>query len=731
MPDKKKKKKKETTYEVKKNRRLLFLIGVFLLIAAALIGRVFFIQFIWGGELSKEAYRQQNSGMVISPVRGDIYDRNGKELAVSVAVDNVTVSPKILKSNTMEAGNIAIGLADILGFDTEAILLKLIKDSEFEIIAKKVDRAVGDQVREWIKEKNIDGVYVDEDTKRFYPNYNLAAHVIGFTGADNQGLFGIEATMEEFLKGIPGKIINEVDKDGNALPFSQTTEIAADNGKSVVLTIDGNIQYIAEKALEKALEDNEVARGGCVIVTDCTTGEVLALVSLPDFDLNDPRQNPPGFPSTEWSGYSKEETELLSKTVWKNKAISDTYEPGSTFKAVVASMALENDVISLDDIVDDYPVEVQGFDIHCWRKEYPHGVETFLEAIYNSCNPVFVKVSQELGITRFYEYVEMFGFKEKTSINLPGEEIGLFHENPMEINMATASFGQRFTITPMQIVSAYNAIANGGYLLEPMLVKEVLDDNGNVVERFLPAVVRQVISEETSKTMAEVLEGVVSEGTGKNAFVPGYRVAGKTGTSETTEDDRYIASFCGFAPADNPVITVLVMLDDPRGESVYGGVIAAPVVGSIIEQVLEYLQVPRKGDEEIIEREVAVPDVTGYSLEEAVSVLKADQLEYIIEGDETGDDLTVVNQYPKAGEMLVEKSVIILYKYMPEDIVMVKMPNLIGKTVGEAKSSLNSLGLNIRVDGSGVCVAQTVYYGTEIEKGSVVEVRFRHLDNVD
>ena len=731
MTDKKKKKKKIIKEEVKINRRLLFLIAIFLLIAVALIGRIFYIQFIWGEELSKEAYRQQNSGMVISPVRGDIYDRNGKELAVSVAVDNITVSPKILRNNTIDSGDVAIGLADILGFDTSAILLKLIKDSEFEIIAKKVERKTGDEVRDWILENNIDGVYVDEDTERFYPNYNLAAHVIGFTGADNQGLFGIEATMEEFLKGIPGKIINEVDKDGNALPFSKTTEIDADNGKSVVLTIDSNIQYIAEKALEKALEDNEVARGGCVIVADSSTGEILAMVSKPDFDLNDPRKNPPGFETVDWNGYSDEETKLLSKTVWKNKAVADTYEPGSTFKAVVASMALENDVISLYDTVDDYPVEVQGAVIHCWRKDYPHGVETFLEAIYNSCNPVFVKVAQKLGITKFYEYVEMFGFREKTNINLPGEEIGIFHEEPMEIDMAVASFGQRFTITPIQLVSAYNAIANGGYLMAPMLVKEIIDDNGNVVERFRPFVVRQVISEETSKTMAEVLEGVVSEGTGKNAFVPGYRIAGKTGTSETTEVDRYIASFCGFAPADNPVITVLVMLDDPRGESVYGGVIAAPVVGSIIEQSLEYLQVPRKGDEEYIERETVVPDVTGYSLEESVNELKAGNLEYIIEGNETGDDLTVVYQFPNAGEMLVEKSVVVLYKYIPEEIVTVKMPNLIHKTVGEAKSTLNSLGLNIRVDGSGVCVAQTVYYGTVLEKGSIVEVRFRHLDNIE
>jgi stage V sporulation protein D (sporulation-specific penicillin-binding protein) len=730
LPGKKKKKKKKVTEDAKRNRRLLFLIGLFLLIAAALVGRVFYIQFIWGQELAKEAYRQQNSGMVISPVRGNIYDRNGKELAVSVAVDNVTVSPKILRNNSKEAGEIARELAVILGFDTEAILLKLVKESEFEIIAKKVDRNIGDQVRAWISDNRIEGVYVDEDTERFYPNDTLASHVIGFTGGDNQGLFGIEATMEEFLKGIPGKIINEVDKDGNALPFSQTTEISADNGKSVVLTIDGNIQYIAEQALAKAIADNDVARGGCVIVADSSTGEILAMASNPYFNLNAPRENPPGFETVDWTGYTEEDTELLSKTVWKNKAVSDTYEPGSTFKAVVASMAIENNVIGMDDIVDDFPVVVQESEISCWSK-WPHGEETFLEAIYNSCNPVFVKVSQELGIERFYEYVEMFGFYERTGISLPGEEIGLFHEVPMEIDMAVASFGQRFTITPVQLVSAYNAIANGGYLMNPMIVREILDDNGNVIEQFQPQVLRQVISEQTSRAIAEALEGVVAQGTGKNAFIPGYRVAGKTGTSETEEEDRRIASFCGFAPADNPVITVLVVLDDPQGESRFGGVIAAPVVGSIIEQTLEYMQVPRKGDEEYIERETIVPDVTGSTLEEAVRELKAANLEYIIEGDETGDDLTVVYQFPAAGELLVEKSVVVLYKHMPEDTVMVKMPDLRNKTLGEAKSTLHSIGLNIDADGAGVCVAQEFYWGTELEKGTVVEVRFRYLDNVD
>ncbi|MFO7611343.1 MAG: penicillin-binding transpeptidase domain-containing protein, partial [Clostridia bacterium] len=618
--EKRKKNKTRPTEESIRKRRLLFLIIISAIAVLALLGRIAYIQFIWSGELRKQAYQQQNSGRILSPVRGNIYDRTGNELAVSVAVDNVTVSPRIIRNNkAVEPGAIASKLSELLGFDTEAILLKLMKDSEFEIIAKKTDRINGDAVRKWIEENKIDGVYVSEDTKRYYPNDNLAAHVIGFTGANNQGLFGIEAIMEEFLKGVPGKIITEVDKDGTELPFSTKTEIAAADGLNVVLTIDRNIQFIAEQALQKGLEDNKVARGGSVIVSDSLTGEILAMVSKPDYNLNEPRANPPGFEMDSWSGYTPEDTAFLGNTVWRNKAVSDTYEPGSTFKAVVAAMALENDVMGLEDMTDDYPVTVQGHEIFCWSKQWPHGVETFMQAIYNSCNPVFVKVSQTIGISSFYEYVRMFGFMEKTGIGLSGEENSMFHSEPTEIDMAVASFGQRFTITPIQLVMAYNAIANGGYLMEPMLVREVIDDTGNTVIRYQPEILRQVISNETSETMREVLEGVVSEGTGKNAFVPGYRVAGKTGTSETTEDDRYIASFCGFAPADKPVITVLVILDDPRGASVYGGVIAAPIVGDIIEKTLEYLQVARKGDEEYIEKQAIVPNVSGFSMDEAIS----------------------------------------------------------------------------------------------------------------
>jgi len=700
------------------------------IIVVALIGRVAYIQFVMGEELRKSAYQQQNNGRILSPSRGNIYDRTGNELAVSVAVDNVTVSPVVIKNSTVDPSLIADSLSEILGFTTEDILRLLVKNSEFEIIARKIDREKGDEVRDWISQNNINGVYVVSDTKRYYPNNELAAHIIGFTGADNQGLFGIEAAMEEYLKGMPGKVITEVDKDGTELPFSTKTEIEADDGLNLVLTIDRNIQMIAEEVLQKGIEENKAAGGGTAIVADSNTGEILAMATSPGYNLNEPRINPPGYEAAEWDGYSEEATELLSKTRWKNESLSKTYEPGSTFKAITAAMALEMGVIGLDDMTDDYPVEVQEHTIYCWRKDNPHGEETFREAIYNSCNPVFVKVAQKIGIERFYDYVELFGFMDKTGIEIPGEENSLFHAEPMEIDMAVASFGQRFTITPLQLVSAYNALANGGYLMKPYLVKEVIDDSGNTIEEFEAEVVRQVISNETSDTMREVLEGVVSEGTGKNAFIPGYRVAGKTGTSETTEEDVYTASFCGFAPADNPLITVLVILDDPRGDSIYGGVIAAPLMGEIVEKTLEYMQVPRKGDEDYYESRTLVPDVTGYTMEEAVAAIKDSNLEYTIKGDETGEEIAVVYQNPAAGELVSEKSLVYLYKHNPDDIQAVVMPDLRNMTIGEAKNSLAGLGLNIIIDGSGTCVGQQFAAGQEIEPGTVVEVKFRYLNTV-
>ncbi|NLC69641.1 MAG: PASTA domain-containing protein [Clostridiaceae bacterium] len=719
-------------------KRLLVTLGILCLVFIMLTIRTGYIQIVQGQKLRSMAYQQQTLGRLISPRRGTIYDRNGKKLAISATVDTVIANPGDIGSSGIAPEKIAGKLSEILGMDESKILEKITKKVQYEVIKEKIDKETGDKIRQWIKDENIRGIHVDEDTKRFYPHRNLASHVLGFTGTDNQGLDGIEAVMEKYLKGEPGRILSEVDVSNRTIPYSAEKRIDPKDGLDVVLTIDYTIQYFAEKALEKAIDENKVLNGGVVIVMDPRNGDVLALASKPDYDPNNPFAAPPGVDPATWKGYTNEDVEILQRTVWRNKAISDTYEPGSTFKAITTAAGLEEGVITPDTVVNDYPVQIAGWTINCWRSYNLHGVETFKEGVYNSCNPVFVRLAQSLGIQTFYKYVRAFGFYDPTGIKLPGEaRESLFHSNPQEIDMAVASFGQSFQITPIQLITAYTAIANGGYLMKPRIVKELRDSQGNIVEKFEPEIVRQVISQETSQTLREILEGVVSIGTGKNAYVKGYRVAGKTGTSETVDSKtkgRYIASFSAFAPADNPVVNVLVILDHPSGYSHMGGVIAAPVAGKLMEDILNYLGVERRyteKDKEMIRESVYVPDVRNKTLEEAKNMLRNSKLEYMIEGNGSDPNTVIADQMPKPGASIPEKSVVILYTYKPEEYVSVKMPSLLNKTVYEATKALNDLGLNINIIGDGVAVLQGVEQGTEVYKGTVIDVEFKHLDNVE
>jgi len=726
-------------------RRLMVMLIAFSLVVAILIARLAYIQFVQGSELQKGAFEMQNRGRVISPIRGTIYDRNGKKLAISVQVATISCNPNDIKSskNKLTPDAIADGLAPILDMDRNQIYKLITKDSNYVTIKKKVDKDTETKVREWISKNKVQGISIDEDAKRYYPNGNLAAHVLGFTGDDNQGLMGgIEEVMEKYIKGTPGKILSEVDAKGRAVPSDTEIRIDAQDGLNVVLTIDETIQYLATKSLEKTIQDYKVKQGGVAIVMDPRNGDILALVSKPDYDLNNPYARPSNVDGIEidendWVERSAETVNILSKTVWRNKAISDTYEPGSTFKTFTTAAGLEEGVVTPDTITDDLPIKVPGWPkpIYCWRKPRVHGTETFREAVYNSCNPAFVKVAQSLGIARFYGYVKAFGFYDKTGIELKGEGKSIFQSNPKEIDMAVASFGQRFTITPLQLATAYTAVVNGGKLMKPRLVKELTDSDGNVVKKFEPEVVRTVISKETSDTVREILEGVVStpNGTGNNAYVKGYRIGGKTGTSQTTQSDVHIASFCGFTPADNPVIITLVVLFDPRGESYMGGVVAAPLAGKIMEDVLNYLQVERKYTEEDLKsmaKDVFVPDVRNMTVEEAARELKSSGLKYIIEGN--GDlKNKVVEQMPKPDAAVPEQSVVILYTYKPAEELMVKMPDLTNKTISEAIDELNRIGLNIKISGTGVVFRQQYEKGTMVKKGEVVEVEFMNMDNIE
>lgn len=724
-------------------RREFFMLLVFTLSLFFMLYRVGFIQFVKGEEYQKKAYSTQTQKRMINPKRGTIYDRNGKGLAISASVDTVSVNPNGLRSEVKEPEKLqqlAQKLGEMLEMDAGDILEIFYKNSRFEYIKRKIDRDLGARVRNYvIGELGLQSIYIDEDSKRYYPNGSLAAHVLGFTGVDDQGLAGIELKLDATLRGMPGKIMNEVDVLGRPISFSKERYVEAVDGYDVFLTIDETIQYFTEKALEQAALNYNLKRGAAAIVMNPNTGEILAMASYPDFDPNDPDAKPDFVDDPDWKGFSSiENTNLLWSTVFRNKVVNDTYEPGSTFKAITAAAALEEGIVRPETTVVCKPYSLAGHTINCWRAG-GHGQQDFAHAVYNSCNPVFVQEALAVGIDKFYSYVRMFGFQKRTGLELAGEPTdeeyrNLWHKNPTEIDLAVAGFGQRFQISPIQLATAYCAIANGGNLMKPMLVKQISDSNGNIIQKFEPQVIRKVISEETSRTVRTILEGVVSEGTGKNAYVSGYRIAGKTGTSETLQTEsegRYVVSFAAIAPADKPEIVVLVVLDHPQVEMHLrsGGILAAPVAGKLCEDILEYLQVERQYSEEDMKKmteEVYVPSVVGLTVKEAVEKLKAYNLNYLVEGSQD-ENAVVTAQTPRADFSVPGNSTVILYTEGSPQDNMVPMPDLTNKTVDEATATMRSLGLNIRIKGEGTALSQQYEPGTLLPKGEVVDVEFMLL----
>lgn len=715
--------------------RLLVLLAFFTIIIVILSGRVFWLQTVKGEDFQKAAFFQQSKSQTLSSNRGAIYDRNGNELAMNVPVVTVSVNPKQIQGAKVVGGEqISQFLSEILKMDKDEITKKLQQSNSYQVIKKKVDKETGDAIKKWMEDNKAIGVYLENDTKRYYPGNNLAAQVIGFTGNDNQGLAGIEMKMEEYLKGVPGISFDEVDAKRNLTPFSDGMRIDAQDGYNVVLTIDEHIQGIAEKALQKAIEEYGVLKGATAIVTDPRNGEILAMVSKPDYDLNTPFAVPVGaneIDTADWKSKSSEEqVKDLQKSVWRNRAVDSTYEPGSTFKAITAAAGMEEGIVNAETEVFDAPIVVAGWPIYCTYKP-GHGKESFREAVYHSCNPVFVKLSQSLGLDRFYNYVRAFGFYEKTGIDLPGEADSIIHAKPREIDMAVASFGQSLNVTPIQMITSYSAIANGGKLVKPHIVKELTDSKGNVVKKIEPEVTRNVISRKTSDMLRDIMEGVVTNGTGTAAYVKGYRVAGKTGTSQTVEngvrsEERYIASFAAVAPADNPVISVLVVLDQPSINSHSGGVVAGPVAAHIIEQTLEYLGVERRYTEkEMTSQEISVPDLKYKTVAEAEKILTDLGFGYKILGSGSKTSGVIDRQVPKPNEPLSKVSTIMLYTSKNDKESMVKVPNVVGKGIPEATKELIDSGLNIRVRGVGAAVKQSVTQDTEVSMGTIVEVEFR------
>ena len=561
---------------ISRKRRMIYMLLIACIILLALIIRVGWIQFVDGGKLQTLAYEQQTLDRKINPKRGIIYDSNMIEIAVSSTVYTVTINPTNISAENKE--KIATKMCELFELDYETVLKKVKKRSSIETIARKQEKEVVDKLSVWLMENNIkEGVNIDEDTKRYYPHSNFASHIIGFCGSDNQGLGGIEAKYDETLSGIKGRITRVKDAAGGEVEGTVEKYTDAVDGNSLVTTIDMGVQSIAEKYLEEACIDNVCTDGGNVIIMEPETGNILAMATYPSYNLNEPYEIVDEELKNVWDTLgNKERTESL-QAMWRNKAIADTYEPGSTFKLVTASASLEEGITSTDKAGEfscSGSITIAGTRIKCWRYYRPHGSQSLRNAMMNSCNPVFIGLGQKLGVDTYYNYLERFGFLAKTGIDLPGEAKGIFLDKSKvgPVELATISFGQRFEVTPLQMITMVSTIANNGKRMKPRLVKQIIDSQTGETIDIEPECIGTAISEKTAKEVLSMMESVVSEGTGKNAKVAGFRVGGKTGTSEDgVNTNKYVTSFIGVAPISDPKVTILVTLYNPTGEGGHQG----------------------------------------------------------------------------------------------------------------------------------------------------------------
>jgi len=594
--------------KISTKRKMKNMIFLFLIAFLVLIVRIGYLQFAEGDKLSNLAYEQQTSDRKINPNRGKIYDATMKKiLAQSSTVQSITVNPNSIK----EKEKVARELSDLFQLDYEKTLKKLQKRTAIQKIINKVDTDKANELRKWMNDNNIqEGINIDEDTKRYYPFNSLASQVIGFCGGDNQGLTGIEAEYDEYLKGKQGTISKITDASGKRISGTPEEYNKPTDGDDIVLTIDVNIQSIAEKYLKQACIDNNCTDGGNVIVMNPQNGEILGMAGYPNFNLNDPffsvEELPQGVAEKnglDANNLSDNDKNKLAQSLWRNKAISDPYEPGSTFKIVTTSISLQEGIATPDKAGEFCCVgyiEVAGVKMKCWRYYKPHGSESLRQALMNSCNPVFIGLGEKIGVSTYYKYLNKFGFLKKTGIDIPGEASSIFlnEKKVGPVELGTIAFGQRFKITPIQMATMLSSIGNKGVYIKPHFVKKIisnseLDENGN---RKVTEIGKQegerIISEENAANVLSMMQSVVDEGTGKKAKSEGINIGGKTGTSEDgVNTGKYIASFIGIAPVESPKVVVLVTLYNPKGEGGHsGGGIAAPVAGKIIKETLDYLE---------------------------------------------------------------------------------------------------------------------------------------------
>lgn len=737
----KKRAEKGPAQRLRQRTAILILLILVLGFGAAVL-RLTYLTTVQSSELQESAVDLQLADTTVSAKRGTIYDANGNVLAESASVWQVVMSPVNFK-NDKQRQAAAKGLSEIFDLEYNDVLDDTKQQSHYVVVKRRIESDEREKVLELIdtlkKDYSCSGVIqLLDDYKRYYPKNSLASSVIGFTGSDDQGLEGIEYEYDSYLSGTPGRIITAQNARGTDMPFRYEQNVESEDGNNVYLTIDETIQSICEKYMQKGVEDNNVLNKGVCIAMDVNTGAILAMVTTDGYDLNNPYElsakDKKKIKSTSKKKQAEAESAALSN-MWRNKAVADTYMPGSVFKMCVASAALEENLVNeKTSFTCTGSISVEGETIHCSNIS-GHGTQNFVEVISNSCNPAFIQIGQMLGAGKFRQYYQGFGFSDKTGIDLPGEaEDSFWKEGKMGgVDLAVASFGQNFSITPIQMITACAAVSNGGYVVQPHVVSKITDSKGNVIKTVDKKVKRQVISDDTSKKMNEYLEYNTERQGAAAGYISGYKVAGKTGTTEkkgvtkfeSSFSEDYISSFCGYAPADDPQIAMLVFFDTPDGDAYYGSQVSSPVFINIMSEVLPYLDVKTSyTDEELGYVDASAGDYTGVSVDEAKTAVEADGFTATVKGNGS----TVISQIPTVSSGLQKGGSIVLYTDSDSQSETVSVPSLIGLSPDEVNDVASAYGLNVSFSGattsSGTSSSQNIEAGTSVSPGTVITVSF-------
>lgn len=726
-------------------KRILIMAVVIIFLMTTTVARVFYLTIVRGEELSEKAETQQLKDTEITAMRGTIYDSNGNVLAQSASVWNVFIDPLNIKDKQRDL--IVDEFANLFGYDADEkkeFYDRTTHQNHYELVEKKVENNIKEKLSKFVSKNELGGcIGTEQTTKRYYPYGTLASSVIGFTGADDQGLSGIESYYDEQLTGTNGRIITAKDAKSNNIANDYETSIAATDGDSIVLTINQTIQYYLEKGLRETMNEYQ-AKGAYGVVMNCNTGAVLAMSSLPDYDCNEPYK-------LTYSKDKKAIKKLSDKTAkqeaesaavqnqWRNFTVSDTYVPGSVFKTFVASAALEENVVNLNTTYNcTGSIQVDKYKMKC-HYHPGHGMQTLTQGLENSCNPFFITIGQKLGAHNYFKYFDAFGFTQKTNIDLPGEASPQYYKEDQYgiVELSSASFGQTNSLTPIQVCTGLCAIANGGKLLQPYLVSSIADANGKTVKKTQTKEIRQVISADTSEKVRKMMKSVVDNGTGKNGYVAGYSVGGKTGTStklgesKNGEGDKYIVSFGAIAPSDDPEIAMLIIVDEPN-QDLGGGALCAPIAAQVTQEAMNVLGIePKYNDSEMKDLSKQTPNVVGKSLDEAKKTLEENNLNFVV----VGDDSTITRQCPSGADTIPNGGTVYLYTDDSEKQT-VNVPNFNGLTVNEAKDLASSSNLNIQIAGNSMSSGTVVAYRqseetqAKVEKGTVVTVTFKNTQSV-